>query len=283
VVKLLVTGAGGLVGKLVVETASAHHDVRGLSHSELDVTDREAVFASVREFSPHVVLNCAAYTDVDGAERYPDRALRVNADATQWVAEAALEQRADLVHISTDYVFDGNATTPYREDDETGPRSSYGRSKLEGEHRAVVALAQRRESLAIVRTGWLYGKGKGFVDWARRRLEAGEKLPVVEDQRGSPTYAGELAEALVRIATGGHRGVFHFVNQGEATWLDLGRALAEELGHDVDRLEPIQAQALARPAPRPGYSVLSVENYERVTGARVRPWRDALKTYLAMS
>ena len=278
--KILVTGAGGLVGSLVVERAEADHDIRGLVRAELNVTDPGAVRSAVREFSPHVVLHCAAYTDVDGAERNPERALEVNADATEQVAVAAKELGASLVYVSTDYVFDGKGATPYRESDATEPLSSYGISKLEGERRVENACP---EGFIIVRTGWLYGAGKGFVDWARARLVASQQLPVVDDQKGSPTYAGDLADALLELATGAHRGVFHFVNQGEATWLDLGRAVAQELGHDPAKLKPIRGETLRRPAPRPAYSALSVSHYEKMTAKRVRPWREALKAYLRMA
>ena len=278
--KILVTGAGGLVGSLVVERARADHDVRGLVRAELDVTDPGAARSAIREFSPHVVLHCAAYTDVDGAERNPERALEVNAEATEQVAVAAQELGASLVYLSTDYVFDGRGRTPYRENDITGPQSSYGISKLEGEHRVENACP---EGFIIVRTGWLYGAGKGFVDWARARLVASQELPVVDDQKGSPTYAGDLADALLELATGAHRGLFHFVNQGEATWLDLGRAVAEELGQTTTLLKPIAGETLGRPAPRPAYSALSVGHYEKTTGKRVRPWREALKAYLLMA
>jgi len=279
-VKILVTGAGGLVGSLIVERAKADHDVRGLARAELDVTDPGAVKSAVREFSPHVVLHCAAHTDVDDAESNPERALEVNAEATEHVAVAARERGASLVYVSTDYVFDGKGATPYRESDATEPLSSYGISKLEGERRVENACP---EDFIIVRTGWLYGVGKGFVDWARARLVASEELPVVDDQKGSPTYAGDLADALLGLATGAHRGVFHFVNQGEATWLDLGCAVAEELGQSTALLKPIAGETLNRPAPRPAYSALSVGHYETTTGKPVRSWRDALKAYLLMA
>jgi len=268
------------VGKLVVERAKAHHDVLGLARAELDITEPAAVRSALRAFSPHVVLHCAAYTDVDGAERDPDRALEVNAEGTERVAVAAKEQGATLVYVSTDYVFDGKGATPYREGDATEPLSTYGRSKLEGERRAESACP---EDFIIVRTGWLYGHSRGFVDWARARLAASEELPLVDDQKGSPTCAGDLADALLALATSAHRGVFHFVNQGEATWLDLGRAVAEEMGLDRAELTPIRGEALGRPAPRPAYSALSVEHYEKTTAKRVRPWRDALNEYLRMA
>lgn len=276
--KILVTGAGGLVGRLVTERAATRHDLLALRHEDLDVTDRSAVGRVVAEFSPDAVLHCAAHTDVDGTERDPERAMVLNADAAGWVADAACKRNAAIVYVSTDYVFDGQADEPYREGDPTAPLSSYGRSKLEGERRVASACP---DHFIIVRTGWLYGPGRGFVDWARARLEASQELRVVDDQTGSPTYAGELAAALLRLAEGGHFGLFHFVNRGEATWFELGRAVAEELSLDTGVVQPIKAEALARPAERPAYSALAVDRYEEITGTTVTSWRDALNAYLS--
>ena len=278
--KILVTGASGLVGSAVVSQGSKHHELLSLSRAELDVTEPAAVSRAVREFSPHAVLHCAAYTDVDGCERDPERAVAVNAEGAQWVAEAAHHSGASMIHVSTDYVFDGRATRPYREDDVTGPMSSlsaYGRSKLEGEARVARCAP---DTWVIVRTAWLYGKGKGFVDWARARLQSDEELPLIEDQTGSPTYALDLAEALLRLAEGGHRGSFHFANTGQATWVDVGKAVARELGVGTERLRAIRAEELDRPARRPHYSVLSVARYESATGSAAPSWQDALKRYL---
>ncbi|HXV60858.1 MAG TPA: dTDP-4-dehydrorhamnose reductase [Vicinamibacteria bacterium] len=279
--RILVTGASGLLGRLVMETAARRfHDVSGLARTELDITDRAGVRRAIREFSPSVVINCAAYTDVDGAEREPERALQVNAGGAAHVAEAARELDAGVVHISTDYVFDGKAHRPYREDDVTAPLSSYGRSKLEGERRVASAHPKGH---VIVRTAWLYGPGKGFVDWARGRLERGDELRLIEDQMGSPTSAGELARALLRLVEGGHLGLFHYVNPGRTSWLDFGRTLAQELGVENPRIRPVQASELSRLARRPSYSVLSVERFERTTGEPSRSWLDALRRYLASS
>jgi dTDP-4-dehydrorhamnose reductase len=276
-VKILVTGASGLVGGLVVPLAAKTHEVLGLDRAGLDVRNREDVARVFREFSPEAVLHCAAYTDVDGAERAPETALEVNATGARVVAESARELEALVLYVSTDYVFDGRATAPYREEEPPRPLSSYGRSKLEGE-RAVAETCP--ESYAIVRTGWLYGPGKGFVDWARERLRRGEELPLVEDQTGSPTSARELAAAMLALVEGKHRGLFHFVNQGESSWLALGRAVAEELTLSPARVRAIRAADLNRPAPRPRYSVLSVERFEKSTGRTVTGWREALHQYL---
>jgi dTDP-4-dehydrorhamnose reductase len=250
----------------------------GLDRARLDVVNRDAVLRVFREFSPQAVLNCAAYTDVDGAERAPEEALEVNATGARVVAEAAREVEALVLYVSTDYVFDGEGSAPYREDHPPRPLSSYGRSKLEGE-RAVARASP--EGHVIVRTGWLYGPGKGFVDWARERLGRSEELPLVFDQKGSPTSARELAAAMLTLVEENQRGLFHFVNRGEASWLDLGMAIAEDLGLSPAGIRAIRAADLNRPALRPRYSVLSVERFEESTGRAVTGWREALRGYLA--
>jgi dTDP-4-dehydrorhamnose reductase len=277
-VRILVTGASGLVGGLVLRLAASRHEVLGIDRDTADIVQKDGVLRVFREFSPEAVLHCAAYTDVDGAERAPEKALEVNATGARVVAESAREVEALVLYVSTDYVFDGEATAPYREEDPTRPLSSYGRSKLGGE-RAVAETCP--EDHVIVRTGWLYGPGKGFVDWARERLRRGEELPLVEDQTGSPTSALELAGAMLHLVEGKHRGLFHFVNPGEASWLTLGKSIAEELSLSPVRIRAIRAVDLNRPAPRPRHSVLSVERFEKSTGRTVTGWREALHNYLA--
>jgi dTDP-4-dehydrorhamnose reductase len=276
-VKILVTGASGLVGRTLAPLASARHEVLALSRDGLDVSDPESVGRVFREFSPEAVLHCAAFTDVDGAEPAPELALEINAEGAARVAREAMRAGASFLYVSSDYVFDGSARSPYREEDSTNPISSYGRSKLQGERRVAEVCPGLH---LIVRTGWLYGPGKGFVDWCRARLEAGEDLPLVSDQCGSPTSVRELAGAMLTLLEGGHRGLFHFVNPGEASWLELGMAIAGELQVDPRRIREIHAADLGRPAPRPPYSALSVSRYEKATGERARPWREALHRYL---
>jgi dTDP-4-dehydrorhamnose reductase len=276
-VRILVTGAAGLVGGGVVRLAARKHEVLGCDQPRLDVRNPDEVSRVFQEFRPEAVLHCAAYTDVDGAERAPEKAREVNAAGARVVAERAREVGALVLYVSTDYVFDGDATAPYREEDPPRPLSSYGKSKLEGE-RAVAEACP--ESHVIVRTGWLYGPGKGFVDWARERLRRGEELPLVEDQTGSPTSAEEFAAAMLTLVEGEHRGLFHFVNPGEASWLTLGKAIADELALSPRGIRAIRAAELNRPAPRPRYSALSVERFERSTGRTVTGWREALRQYL---
>jgi dTDP-4-dehydrorhamnose reductase len=276
--RILVTGATGLVGKLVVRLAQSTDEVLALSRAALDVTDADAVSRVFREFSPDAVLHCAAFTNVDGAELDPARAMEVNARGAARVAERAHEAGSSFLYVSTDYVFDGGASgASYRECDSTHPLSSYGRSKLEGERLVAESCPERH---IIVRTAWLYGPGKGFVDWARGRLERGEELPLIEDQRGSPTSAAELASAVLTLVRGGHRGLFHYVNSGEASWLGLGRTIAAELDLDPSRIRAVRARDLKRPAPRPSYAVLSTDHYRAVTGERVLTWQEALHRYL---
>ena len=206
--------------------------------------------------------------------------MEVNAAGAEWVAKAAYHEGAAMVSVSTDYVFDGERRTPYEETALTCPLSSYGRTKLEGERRVAQACP---DGWLTVRTGWVYGPSNGFVDWAKKRLVASEELPLVEDQTGSPTYALELAEALLALVEGEHRGLFHFVNRGETTWVTLGRFLASELGVHEPRVKTILSKALGRPAPRPAYSAMSVVKFEDATGIQVRTWQNALKRYLADS
>jgi dTDP-4-dehydrorhamnose reductase len=277
--RVLVTGATGLLGKLAMEAGRAKHEMIGLGREALDVTDRVAVAATVSRLRPDVVLHCAAYTAVDRAEGEPDRAMALNADSVEWVAKAAIECGAIVVYVGTDYVFDGEANVPYREEDKTRPISVYGRTKREGERRLARLYPQGH---VIVRTAWLYGPGKGFVDWARDRLLRGEELTLIDDQRGSLTYAGDLARGIFTLVEQGHRGLFHLVNRGGASWHEIGRALAGELSIAAPKLRAIQASDLARAAPRPSYSVLSVERFERATGARVATWREALHRYLSI-
>lgn len=277
--RVLVTGSSGLVGRslLGLLAADGRHEVFGLTRAALDVSDRGAVERTLVARRPDTVIHCAAYTDVDGAERETARAKAVNAVGAEWVAQAASSVGAKVVYLSTDYVFDGEKQTPYTEEDPPRPLSAYGRTKLEGEQRVSEACGA---GCLIVRTGWLYGPGRGFVDWARQRIEAGGPLRFVADQVGSPTWAAELARALLTLTERGERGLFHFVNKGQASWLDLARELARLAGRADLTLQPMSLSELGRPAPRPPYSALSVEKYERVTGTTVVLWRQALARYL---
>ena len=275
--RILVTGAEGLLGRSAVALAKDKHEMTGLDIADLDVTDRQAVIRSVDDLKPEVVLHCAAFTHVDGAEAGERAAMEVNASGTEWVARAAGEVGALMVYISTDYVFDGTKNEPYREDDSPRPLSRYGLSKLEGERRLVAVCP---ENYLIVRTAWLYGSGAGFPDWVCRKLDAEEPLQLVTDQRGSPTYASDLAAALLRLVEQGRRGVFHFVNKGDTTWFGFGQAVDEMTGRRGASLHNVRSAELGWAAARPSYSVLAVDKYESATGDVVPSWQDALKRYL---
>lgn len=275
--KILVTGAEGLLGRTCLDLASSNHEVSGRDIGNLDITDAAAVERCLTDIEPQVVLHCAAYTDVDGAETERHRAWDVNAHGTEWVARAARKVDAVMVYVSTDYVFDGEATTPYRESHPPRPISAYGVSKLEGERRVSNACPEKH---LIVRTAWLYGDGKGFVNWVCEGLEAGKTLPLVRDHKGSPTFAGDLAGALLRLVEQDRRGVFHFANKGETSWYQWGRTIAELTGKPQDRLEAISANDLGRAAPRPAYSVMAIDKYEKTTGDAVSLWRDGLERFL---
>lgn len=273
--RLLVTGAAGMLGRDVVAAANdAGHEVVALARADLDITDAAAVRAAVRDARPHAVVNCAAWTDVDGAEADEAAATAVNGDGAGHVAAAAAEFGAHLLHVSTDYVFDGAAREPYPEDAPTAPASAYGRSKLAGE-RAVTAAGGGH---AIVRTAWVFGPhGRNFVDTMRRLGADRDEVRVVDDQIGSPTYTGHLAAALVTAAEGRLTGVLHVTASGRCSWFELARATFEETGGDCRVLRQSTAE-LGRPAPRPAFSVLASTRRD----APVLPdWREGLRAHLA--
>lgn len=280
----LITGAAGMVGTdLTGELASRGEDVVALAKSDLDITDSRAVNARIADERPAIIVNCAAYAKVDQAENEENIANAINGSAVELLAAAANSVDALLVHISTDFVFDGVKRTPYEINDRTAPLSAYGRSKLLGE---IAATHARKH--AIVRTAWLFGvHGPNFVEAIRNQVRKGTNpLRVVNDQRGRPTYTPHLASAVIRIARHAHdsenaRGMFHYADEGECTWFDFARAIVDAIGASIE-VRPVATEEFPRPATRPAYSVLSTERYERVTGARPESWREGLGEYLAL-
>jgi len=276
-VSWLITGAGGMVGSDLHDAlAMRGEDVVALTKSDLDITDSRAVAAAVAEARPAIVVNCAGYTRVDDAESNERLANAINGSAVELVAQAANSVDALLVHLSSDFVFDGRKDLPYEINDRTAPLSIYGRSKLMGE---LAATHARRH--VVVRTSWLFGAhGPNFVEAIRKQINKGTNpLRVVNDQRGRPTYTPHLAEAIIRIANLDARGVIHYADEPECTWYDFARAIVEELGASVT-VNPVSTAEVPRPATRPAYSVLSTERYERLTGVRPEEWREGLREYL---
>ena len=278
----LVTGARGQLGRDLVPllTGRDGDEVTALSRAELELTDERAVRAAVREWLAGtegrraVLVNAAAYTAVDAAETDEDTAQRVNGAAPGWLAEE-LAGHGRLLHVSTDYVFDGAATEPYPVDAAPDPRTAYGRTKAAGE-RAVAAAGGEA---TVVRTAWVYARhGANFVRTMARLATGDGPVRVVEDQVGSPTYAADLAAGLVSAGEAGQPPppVLHYSNTGAASWFDLARAVFAEVGADPGRVHPTTTADFPRPAPRPAYSVLDTSAWVAAGLPAPRPWRDAL-------
>jgi dTDP-4-dehydrorhamnose reductase len=266
-----------MLGQDVVAAANrAGHDVTALARRDLDITDPQAVRRAVLDAAPAAVINCAAWTDVDGAEAAEEAATEVNGRAAGHLAAACAAAGALLVHVSSDYVFAGDATEPYVESSPTGPVSAYGRSKLAGE----VAVRQAAPRHAIVRAAWVFGPhGRNFVDTMRRLASERDEVTVVDDQIGCPTYTGHLADALLEIATRGATGTFHCAGGGRCSWYDLAAATFEATGAAVT-LHRGSSADLDRPAPRPAFSVLASE---RDDAPRLPDWRQGLAAHLQAS
>lgn len=274
--RVLVTGAYGMLGREVVAAArGAGHDTEARDVDTLDITDAAALAAALADLDPDVVVNCAAWTDVDGAEEREDAALRLNGEAPGTLARATAAAGVRIVQISTDYVFAGDASEPYVESSPTGPNSAYGRTKLAGEE----AVAAGNPDHLIVRTAWLFGlHGKNFVDTMLRLGAERDEVRVVDDQLGCPTWAGHLAPAIVTLAAREGTGIFHAAGGGSCTWFELAREALAAAGSSC-RVEPTTTDEFPRPAPRPAYSVLATERGE--DGVVLPPWRDGLAGYLA--
>lgn len=274
----LVLGAGGMLGRELARVLEeAFPATVSATRAEADVTDRFRLAAEVERLRPDVVINCAAYTDVDGCETDPEGARRVNVEGAGNAARAAAVAGCPVIHISTDFVFDGRKATPYTEDDTPEPLSEYGRSKYEGEQR-VAALAPDH---LIVRTSWLYGSGRSnFVDAIRARARNGGTLRVVDDQFGSPTYVFDLARAVLRLIERDARGLVHFANAGICSRHDMARFILKAGGFRGVRLEPIKTGEAGRIAVRPACSALDTARYTRLTGETPRTWQEALRDYL---
>lgn len=271
---LLITGGHGMLGTEVAAAArAAGIAVIVTDRAELDVTDAGAVGAALAEHRPYAVVNCVAWTDVDGAEADEDGALLLNATAAGNIARAAAAAGVRMVQVSTDYVFAGDDPRPRIETDVTEPKTAYGRTKLAGEQAVTVAGGDH----VIARTAWLFGAaGPNFVDTMLRLGEERGSLQVVDDQVGSPTWAGHLAPALVELAGGTQQGVVHLAGAGSTSWFGLAAAAIEHAGVQAV-VEPTDSKAFVRPAPRPAFSVLAST---RTDVPSLPPWEAGLDGHL---
>jgi dTDP-4-dehydrorhamnose reductase len=276
----MVIGAKGMLGTDLVDSLrKAGDDPIAMDVEEIDIRDPNSVSDTLRRVRPGVVFNCAALTDVDGCETNQEQAFLVNATGPENLARACADVGPFLYHISTDYVFDGRKRAPYSEDDPVNPLGVYARSKTAGEQAVGRILPNRH---CIVRTQWLFGThGGNFVETILNQARKRSVLKVVDDQYGSPTYALDLAAALIELARRGATGTFHAVNSGVATWHAFAEKILEISGITDVRVDPITTEELARNAPRPQYSVLDCTSLARTLGAPLRSWQDALAHYLA--
>lgn len=274
--RLVVVGAGGMLGRRVVDVARAHGwDVVAAPRETCDITDLERVTVYLERISPAVVINCAAWTDVDGAEEHEAEALAINGEGAGNLARATAALGARLIHVSTDYVLrgDDNGGEPYTEDAPTDPQSAYGRTKLAGER----LVAEHNPNHLICRTAWLFGEGgANFVDTMVRLAGEREQIDVVDDQTGSPTWTGHLAVALVQAAGGSATGIAHTSGTGQTTWWGLASETIAMIDATVE-VRPVTTDAFPRPAPRPAWSVLTST---RDDVPRLPAWQDGLAAHL---
>jgi len=291
--RLALYGAKGMLARKIIELAPQDIEIKGYDLPEYDMTDSAQLSETLKAVRPDLILNCAAFTAVDACEEREEEARTINGVAVGSLAEKAAEYGALLVHISTDYVFDGKADKPYREDDPVGPLSAYGRTKLVGEQSILESDLER---CLIVRTSWLYGPGgKNFVETILRLAAERHELKVVADQVGCPTFTGDLAQAVYALVSSvlkaevegrqGQFGIYHFSNSGQCSWYDLAFeavARARDMGHTlaVTKIVPIGTKDYPLPAPRPAYSVFSKQKYAEETGQVVPRWQEGLQSYL---
>lgn len=272
---ILVVGANGMLGTDLLALLGERG--RGIDLPELDITDLLSVQRVLTTLKPSVVVNCAAYTDVDGCESNSDIAMQVNGEGVAFLAMITREIGATLVQVSTDYVFDGSKGSPYREDDLPRPLNVYGESKLAGELNVDV-----NPDNLVVRTQWLYGlHGKNFVETMLRLGQEKDRLSVVDDQIGAPTWTVDLAKGILALLDAGCRGTYHVANSGATSWNGFAQAIFAEAGM-VIQVDPLTTEQLNRPARRPLHSTLDCSKLVADTGFRPQAWREALKQYLQL-
>lgn len=272
--KVLIIGGTGLLGKALVREWKGD-EVVSLGTKDLDIRDAARVKEVIGKHCPDSIVLAAAYTDVDGCESNPEKAFSVNRDGAVNVADAARITAAKLLFLSSDYVFDGKKAVPYEVNDTRNPQSVYGRSKAEAE----VRLLGKLPGVCIARTSWLFGVGgKCFPDTILKLAATRSSLDVVDDQRGCPTYSVDLARSVIGLCRKGAQGIVHVTNAGNCSWFEFAREIVHEAGLATE-VRPVSSQQMARPAPRPAYSVLSATSLQRY-GIEMPSWQDALRRYL---
>jgi dTDP-4-dehydrorhamnose reductase len=276
--RILVLGHRGMLGSdLMKLLASEEVELHGADLPEVDITDRASIARTFDAFGPEIVVNGAAYTDVDGAESHRAEAMRTNGEGAGNVAAAAADCGARILHLSTDFVFDGTKAGPYVETDRPSPINAYGESKLEGEGRVAAAC----EEHLIVRTSWLYGiAGRNFVTTIRRLAAEKDELTVVDDQQGCPTWTRDLSHAIGELCEVGPRGIVHASGAGACSWYEFAIEIVRLSGLKTP-VKPIKTHTLPRPAARPANSVLDTSRLTELTGFRFPHWRESLREFLA--
>ena len=275
--KIIVTGCNGQLGRAVnkLYANDGHYELVNTDVGELDITNIDEVMSFVREVKPYAIINCAAHTGVDACETEGDKAYRINAIGPRNLSIAATETNAKLIHISTDYVFDGKGTRPYTEFDAVGPQGMYGRTKLAGEN-FVKEFADR---YFIIRTAWLYGDGKNFVKTMLRLSETNDKVRVVKDQVGSPTSAEELAKAVAFLLPTENYGLFHGTCEGDCSWAEFTEEIFRLAGKKTV-VEAITTEEFGAKAPRPAYSILENYMFKLTSDFMFADWHDAIAKYM---
>jgi len=293
-VKILLLGHKGMLGRDLLAKLSSDHDVVGMDKDEIDITCEDDCRKAIAQVGPQIVVNAAAFTNVDSCEKQKEECFAVNAEAVKNICVACHGKNIKIIHFSTDYVFDGKNTHPYTEEDQPNPINVYGESKLAGEQ----YLQALSGDYLLIRTSWLYGvNGKNFVRTILEKAEAKHfiqdkaarvkatpdepsYLSVVDDQIGSPTYTKDLVAAVDLLISQNQNGIFHVTNRGHCSWYEFAVRILKEAGMDDVEVRPIKTSQLPRPAMRPAYSVLSMQKFITLTGKTPQPWQLALQDYL---
>ena len=276
--KILITGSNGMLGHDLEKVLKDKHELVLTTSKILDITDKEITIDFIVKNKPDLVINSAAYTDVDGCETNQDLAYAVNGEGVRNLALACREVDCPLVHVSTDYVFDGSARNPIEEDGEIGPISVYGKSKLKGEE----AIQEILDKYFILRTAWLYGiNGKNFPKTMLELAKDHSEITVVYDEVGTPTYTPDLAYGISQIIETDYYGIYHLTNSGQCSWCEFARYIFEIAGCDV-KVIPVTASEFSRPAPRPSYSVLKNKKWIENGFEPLRSYKEAIKEYIGL-